>query len=146
MCLEIFLRDAGVQRHLFRRGLQKSVVVDVADDQLGRLAIIGIERGLVELPHQMLLQRLLRRDGIEEKLALVFLFLRAAAVTARLRHVIAPFVIEFGELIELLFEFFVAVSAVSSAVCCSGSVASSSRTGLVSISCCTRLRSSSSGA
>ena len=38
--LEILLRDAGIQRHLFRRGLEKSVVVDVADDQLGGLAIV----------------------------------------------------------------------------------------------------------
>ena len=63
-----------------------------------------IERGLVELPHQMLLQRFLGGDGIEKELAFFFFFLRAAAVAARLRHVIAPFVIELRQLIELLLE------------------------------------------
>ena len=42
MCLEIFLRDAGIHRHLLRRRLQKSVVVDIADDELGGLAIVRI--------------------------------------------------------------------------------------------------------
>ena len=53
----------------------------------------------------MLLERFLRGDGIEEELALLLVVLRAAAVAARLRHVIAPLVIELRELIELLFEF-----------------------------------------
>ena len=109
--LEILLGDAGVHRHLFRRGLEKTVVVDVADDQLGGLAIVAAQGGLVELPHQMLLQRLLGRDGIEKELPLFFVLLRAAAVAARLRHVIAPFLIELGELIEFLFEIVCAGSA-----------------------------------
>ena len=52
----------------------------------------------------MLLQRLLGGDGIEKELAFFFVFLRAGAVAARLRHVIAPFVIELGQLIEFLLE------------------------------------------
>ena len=63
---------------------------------------------LIELPHQMLLQGLLGGDGIEKELAFFFVFLRAAAVAARLRHVIAPFVIELGQLIEFLLEILVA--------------------------------------
>ena len=55
----------------------------------------------------MLLQRFLRRDGIKKELALFFRFLGAAAVTARLRHVIAPFLIELRQLIEFLFEIIV---------------------------------------
>ena len=102
--LEILLRDSGIERHLFRRRLQKAVVVDVADDELRGLAIVGVESRLVELPHQVLLQRLLGGDRIEKELPFVFVFLRAAAVAARLRHVIAPFVVEFGQLIELLLE------------------------------------------
>ena len=41
--LEILLRDAGVHRHLFRSGLEKTVVVDVADDELGGLAIVRVQ-------------------------------------------------------------------------------------------------------
>ena len=105
--LEILLGDAGIERHVFRRGLEKAVVVDVADDELGGLAIVRIQRGLVELPHEVLLKRFLGRDGIEKELALLFVFLRAGAVAARLRHVIAPFVIQFRQLIELGLELLV---------------------------------------
>jgi hypothetical protein len=91
--LEIVLRDAGIERHLFRRRLQKAVVVDVADDQLGGFAIVRVQGGLVELTHQMLLQRFLRRDGIEKELALFFVFLgrgrcscRTAPCNRAIRH------------------------------------------------------------
>ena len=102
--LEIFLRNAGVERHLFRRRLEETVVVDVADDELGRLAIVAAQGGLIELADEMLLERFLGRDRVEKELAFVLLFLRAPAVAARLRHVIAPLVIELGQLIELLLE------------------------------------------
>ena len=42
--LEIVLGDAGIERHFFRRGLEKSVVVDVADDELGGFAIVRVQR------------------------------------------------------------------------------------------------------
>ena len=71
----------------------------------------AFERCLVELPHEMLLKRFLGRDGIEKELALLFVLLRAGAVAARLRHVIAPFVIQLRQLIELLLELLVARSA-----------------------------------
>ena len=45
--LEILLRDSGVHRHLFRRGLEKAVVVDVADDEFGGLAIVAAQRVLI---------------------------------------------------------------------------------------------------
>ena len=102
--LEILLRDAGIHRHLFRRGLEEAVVVDVADDEFGGLAIVAAQRGLIQLPDEMLLQRFLGGDGIEKELALFLVLLRAAAVAARLRHVIAPFVVEFRQLIEFLLE------------------------------------------
>ena len=60
--LEIFFRDPGVERHLFRSGLQKTVIVDVADDQFRGLAIVSVQKVLIELSHQMLLERLLGRD------------------------------------------------------------------------------------
>ena len=60
--LKIFLRNAGVKRHLFRRRLEKSIVVDVPNNQLGCLTIDGVEHRLVKLPHQMLLKGLLRGD------------------------------------------------------------------------------------
>ena len=55
----------------------------------------------------MLLQRFLSRDRIEKELALFFVLLGAGAVAAGLRHVIAPFVVELGELLELGFEILV---------------------------------------
>src|SRR5205085_9139913 len=86
---------------------EKTVVVDIADDELRGFSIVGIERGLVELTHQMLLQSFLGRDRVEEELALLFVVLGSGAVAAGLRHVIAPFVIQLGELIELSLETFV---------------------------------------
>ena len=118
--LEVLLRDAGVERHFLRCSLKKSVVVDVADDELGRLAIAGIEHVLVELPHEMLLERLLRGDGIEKELPFIFRFLRTAAVAARLRHVIAPLLIELGQFIEFLFKFFVRGGVGLAALICIG--------------------------
>ena len=40
--LEILLGDAGIERHLLRRDLEEAVVVDVADDQLRRLAVVRV--------------------------------------------------------------------------------------------------------
>ncbi len=55
----------------------------------------------------MLLKRFLGRDGIEEELAFFLIVLRTSAVAARLRHVIAPFVVQFRQLIELGLELLV---------------------------------------
>ena len=90
--------------HLFRRRLQESAIVDVADDQLGGLTVVPVQGRLVQLTHKVLLQRFLRGDRIEKELPLFFRLLRTPAIAARLRHVIAPFLIQFGQLIELLFE------------------------------------------
>src|SRR4029077_5770372 len=86
--LEIFLRDAGAKRHFFRCALEKPVIVDVAYDQLCRFAIAGVEHGLVQWRHQMLLKRFLHSDGIKKELALIFRLPETAGVAARLRHVI----------------------------------------------------------
>src|SRR6266852_8901278 len=55
----------------------------------------------------MLLKRFLESDGIEKELAVVFCFLRTAVVAARLRHVIAPFLIQARQLLEFLLEIVV---------------------------------------
>ena len=61
----------------------------------------------------MLLQRLLRDDRVEKELTFFLIFLRAAAVTTGLRHVIAPLVIELGKSIELFLEFLVGFCGVT---------------------------------
>ena len=105
--LKIFLWNAGVKRHFFRRGLQEPVVIDVADDELGCFTIIRVQYLLIQLRHQVLLQSLLSNDRVEKELAFFLILLRASAVAARLGHVIAPFLIQLGQLIELLFEFLI---------------------------------------
>src|SRR2546430_10836807 len=79
-----------------RRRLEKTVIIDVTDNELGRFAIIRIQDLLIELGHQVLLQRLGGGNGIEKELAFLFVLVGPGAVAARLRHVIAPFLIEFG--------------------------------------------------
>ena len=49
----------------------------------------------------------MRRDGIKEELAFFLIVLRTGAVAARLRHVIAPLVVQFRQLIELGLELLV---------------------------------------
>src|SRR4051812_19766311 len=55
----------------------------------------------------MLLKRFLGGNRIEEELSLFFLVLRTGAVASRLRHVIAPLVVELGQLIELFLELLI---------------------------------------
>src|SRR5438876_3871822 len=55
----------------------------------------------------MLLKRFLHSDGIEKELALIFRFLRTAAVAARLRHVVTPFLIQTRQLLEFFLEIVV---------------------------------------
>src|SRR5438876_4951733 len=55
----------------------------------------------------MLLKRFLHSDGIEKELALIFRFLRTAAIAARLRHVITPFLIQTRQLLEFFLEIVV---------------------------------------
>ena len=105
--LEIFLRDTGAERHFFRRALEKPVIVDIAYDQFCRFAILGVEHGLVQLRHQILLKRFLHSDGIKKELALIFRLLGTAGVAARLRHVIAPFFVQRRQLLEFLFEIVI---------------------------------------
>ena len=63
---------------------------------------------LIELRHQVLLQRLGGGNGIEKELAFLFVLVGAGAVAARLRHVIAPFLIELGQFIEFFLELLIA--------------------------------------
>src|SRR5437667_4675321 len=55
----------------------------------------------------MLLQRLLTGNRIEKELALIFRLLRTPTEAARLRHVIAPLLVELRQLIELGLEILV---------------------------------------
>ena len=59
---EIILRNAGVERHFCRRRLQKSIVIDVPNNQLSRFSVVGVKHCLVKLPHEVLLQGFLRGD------------------------------------------------------------------------------------
>jgi len=85
-----------------------SVVVDIADNEFGRFTIVRIQDLLIELRHQMLLQRLGGGNGIEKELAFLLVLVSAGAVATRLRHVIAPFLIELGQFIEFFLEFLIA--------------------------------------
>ena len=87
--------------------MEETIVVDVANGQLRRFAIVGTKHRLVQLPHEMLLKRFLRGNGIEKKLPFIVRLLGTARVAARLRHVIAPLIIEFRQLIEFFLEFLV---------------------------------------
>ena len=97
----------------------------------------------VDLADQVLLERFLVGDGIEEKLAALLVVVAAAVVAAALRHVFAPLLVELGELVELFLEIVVLVGVLLGCGC---SGTSSSSTGLVCNSCWTMLRSSSIGA
>ena len=105
--LQIGHGHAGVGVHFFRRGLEKAVVIDVADHQLGQSLVTGLEFRAVDLADEMLLERFLVGDGIEEKLPPFLVVVTAAVVAGVLRHVFAPLLVELGKLIELLFEIFV---------------------------------------
>jgi hypothetical protein len=91
--------------------LEKSVVIDVANDQLSGLAVVGVEGALIQLSQQVLLKRFLYGNGIEKELALILRFPRplkaVRAGVGRLRHVIAPFFVQAGELFEFVLEIFV---------------------------------------
>ncbi len=95
---------AGVLRDLFRRGLEKAVLVDVADDELRDGAVIGRKLAAADLLEKVLLERLFLHQRIEEKLPALFLFVGAARVAGALRHVIAPLVVELGQAVELLLK------------------------------------------
>jgi hypothetical protein len=104
---EIVAGDASIERHFFRSGLKKPIVVDIADDELSGFAVVRIQHLLIKLRHQVLLQGLGGGDGIEKELAFFFVFMGPGAVAAGLRHVIAPFFVEFSQLIEFLLELLI---------------------------------------
>src|SRR5438874_11225336 len=81
--LEIVLGNSGVKCHFFRRRLEKTIVIDVTDNELGRFAIIRIQDLLIELGHQVLLQRLGGGSVIEKELEFLFVLVGPFAVAAR---------------------------------------------------------------
>ena len=99
--------DTRVRTHLFGSGLEEAVVVDVADDQFRQPPVGGAKFRAIDLANEVLLKRFLVGDGIEEELTAFFIVVAAAVITAVLRHVLAPFLVELGELVELLLEIVV---------------------------------------
>src|SRR5205814_4278469 len=103
--------NTRVQRHFLRGALEKSVVVDVADDQLRSFSVVGAEYGLVQLRDQILLKCFLDSNGIKKELAFLVCLLRTApaieAGAGRLRHVIAPFLIQACQFFEFVPEILV---------------------------------------
>jgi hypothetical protein len=91
--------------------LEKSVVVDVAYDQLRSFPVISAEHGLVQLRDEILLKRFLDWNGIEQELALLVCFLRTAPAievgAGRLRHVITPFLIQARQFFEFVLKILV---------------------------------------
>jgi hypothetical protein len=86
------------------------VVVDVADDHLGGFSVVAVEFPGLELVEEVLLERFGAGDGVEEELAALFVFGGAALERPALGHVIAPFLVEFGEAIEFLAEIVGGIS------------------------------------
>ena len=91
--------------------MEKSVIVDVANDQLRSLAVAGFNDGLVQLCDEILLKRFADWNRIEEELALVIRCLRTTpaieAVAGGLRHIIAPFLVQTRQLFEFILESIV---------------------------------------
>ncbi len=98
---------AGIVRDLLGAGLQEAGVVDIADDQLRELAVGALQVAGVDLLDEMLLERFQAHDGIEKELPPLFLFRRAPGVALALRHIIAPFLIELRQAVELLLKLLV---------------------------------------
>ena len=73
--LKIFLWNAGVEGHFFRRGLQEPIVIDVPDDEFGCFTIIRVQDLLIQLRHQVLLQSLLGDDRVEKELSFFLILL-----------------------------------------------------------------------
>ena len=46
---EIVPGDAGIERHFLRGGLEKPIVVDVANDELSGFAVVRIQHLLIKL-------------------------------------------------------------------------------------------------
>src|SRR5438093_1307675 len=80
------------------------MIINVADDQFGGPAVFGPKIAAVNLFEQVLLQGFMSHDGIKKELPPFLIFLGAAAVTATLGHVIAPFLVKLREPIELVRE------------------------------------------
>ena len=83
--------------------------------KFGQRRSLGAEFRAVDLADEMLLKRFLVGDGIEEKLPALLVVVAAAVVAAALRHVLAPFLVELGQLVELLLEIVVLLACCSSA-------------------------------
>ena len=90
--------------------MEKSVIVDIANDQFRSLALTGFNDGLVQLCDEILLKRFLDWNRIEEELALVICLRTTPAIEAvagGLRHVIAPFLVQTRQLLEFILESIV---------------------------------------
>ena len=99
-----FRRDAGRETELFRGGLEVAVFVDIADDQLGDGALLFRQLGKPELFDQVFLQGGPDRERVEHELALLFILERLSRGKVGLGKMIAPFLVELGQFLELGLE------------------------------------------
>lgn len=96
--------DAGGEGEFVGAGLEVAVVVDVADDHLGDLAVRRAEFGEADLFEEFLLEGGLGDEGIEHELA-PFLVLGGGSVGAGASGVlVAPVLVELEEFLEFLVE------------------------------------------
>ncbi len=113
--LQFVQRQARTDGQFLNGRVQITVVVDAADQEFGNLAFLGVSAGKIELLNQVLLQRLLLHDRVEEMLALFLLFGRARPEAAGLGKVFAPFIVQLREHLEFFFEFLVLFRCVGGA-------------------------------
>src|ERR1700704_4105587 len=93
--LQLLQRMLRILRYFFQGGLKKAELIDVADNKLSGFSLSFRHFPGIELFEKVLLKRLLAGYGVKKELP-PFLVLRISRrVTDILRHVIAPFFVEF---------------------------------------------------
>ncbi|MEY2598791.1 MAG: hypothetical protein RLZZ142_1050 [Verrucomicrobiota bacterium] len=110
--LDVFEVDAAEGGDLLGAGLEEAAVVDIADEEFGDFGFVIGEFVGGDLLEEVLLEGFLFYEGVEEELAAFLLLGGASGVAAILGHVIAPFLVEFGEALEFLLELLVFALAV----------------------------------
>ena len=109
--LQLFQRVSGVVRNVFQRSLEKTEIVDVADDQFGCFPLQFGHVGGVQLLPEMLLQSFLAGNRVKEKLSSFFVLKISGRVADILSHVIPPFLIQLCQPLELFLEFAVVLGS-----------------------------------
>ena len=94
-------RETLGRREFLDGALQKSVFINVADQHFGNPLLALVEFRSPHLLDQKLLKRLLDRQRIEHELPLLLVLGRRAHGQVRLRKMIAPFLIQLRQALEL---------------------------------------------